>query len=57
MPIFIAQGRFTEASVKGMVAKPEDRAEAAGQLFAKAGSTAECRAHARSLSPCGRGSG
>lgn len=37
MPIFITQGRFTQDAVKGMLAKPEDRAEAVSQLFAKAG--------------------
>lgn len=37
MPIFITQGRFTQDAVKGMLAKPEDRAEAVGQLFAKGG--------------------
>jgi uncharacterized protein with GYD domain len=37
MPVFITQGRFTQDAVKGMMAKPEDRAEAVGQLFAKAG--------------------
>lgn len=37
MPIFITQGRFTQDAIKGMMAKPEDRAEAVGQLFAKAG--------------------
>jgi uncharacterized protein with GYD domain len=37
MPLFITQGRFTQDAVKGMLAKPEDRAEAVGQLFAKSG--------------------
>ena len=37
MPIFITQGRFTQDAIKGMLAKPEDRAEAVGQLFAKSG--------------------
>ncbi len=37
MPIFITQGRFTQDAVKGMLAKPEDRAEVVGQLLAKAG--------------------
>ncbi len=37
MPIFITQGRFTQDAIKGMLAKPEDRAEAVEQLFAKAG--------------------
>ena len=37
MPLFITQGRFTQDAVKGMLAKPEDRAETVGQLFAKSG--------------------
>ena len=37
MPLFVTQGRFTQDAVKGMLAKPEDRAEAVGQLFAKSG--------------------
>lgn len=37
MPLFITQGHFTQDAVKGMLAKPEDRAEAVGQLFAKSG--------------------
>ncbi len=37
MPVFITQGRFTQDAVKGMLAKPEDRAEAVSELFAKAG--------------------
>ena len=37
MPVFITQGRYTQDAVKGMMAKPEDRAESVAQLFAKAG--------------------
>jgi uncharacterized protein with GYD domain len=37
MPVFITQGRYTQDAVKGMLAKPEDRAESVAQLFAKAG--------------------
>ncbi len=37
MPIFITRGRFSQDAMKGMLAKPEDRAEAVGQLIAKAG--------------------
>ncbi len=37
MPLFITQGRFTQEAMKGMMAKPEDRAEAVSQLFAKSG--------------------
>lgn len=35
--LFITQGRFTPDALKGMLAKPEDRAETVGQLFASAG--------------------
>src|SRR4051794_19395548 len=37
MPIFITQGRYSRDAIKGMIANPEDRAEAAGRLFAAAG--------------------
>ena len=37
MPLFITQGRFTQDAVKGMLAKPEDRAKVVGQLFGKSG--------------------
>src|SRR5437868_7639199 len=37
MPIFITQGRYTREAIKGMLVKPEDRAEAVSRLFAKAG--------------------
>ena len=37
MPLFITQGRFTQDAVKGMLARPKDRAEAVSQLFAKSG--------------------
>jgi len=37
MPIFITQGRFTQDALKGMAARPEDRAEAVGQLISKSG--------------------
>lgn len=37
MPLFITQGRYTQDAVRGMLAKPEDRAEAVGQMFAKSG--------------------
>ena len=37
MPLFITQGRCTQDAVKGMLAKPEDRADALGELVAKAG--------------------
>ena len=37
MPLFITQGRFTQDALKGMMARPEDRSEAVGQLFSKSG--------------------
>lgn len=37
MPLFITQGRFTLDAIRGMLAKPEDRAETVGQLFAQSG--------------------
>jgi uncharacterized protein with GYD domain len=37
MPIFITQGRYTREAIRGMVVKPEDRAEAVSRLLAKAG--------------------
>lgn len=37
MPIFITQGRYTRDAVKGMVVRPEDRADAVGRLLAKTG--------------------
>jgi uncharacterized protein with GYD domain len=33
MPIYISRGRFTADAVKGMLAKPENREEAVGDLF------------------------
>ena len=37
MTIYISQGRYTPAAIKGMSAKPEDRSEAVAELFAVAG--------------------
>lgn len=37
MPIFITQGRYTREAIKGMITKPEDRAEAVSRLFSKGG--------------------
>ncbi len=37
MPVFITQGRFTREAIKGMLAHPEDRAEALSELLAKSG--------------------
>jgi uncharacterized protein with GYD domain len=37
MPIYITQGRYSRDAIKGMLVKPEDRADAVGRLIAKAG--------------------
>ncbi len=37
MSIFITQGRYTREAIKGMITKPEDRADAVSRLFSKAG--------------------
>jgi uncharacterized protein with GYD domain len=37
MPTFITQGRYTREALKGMVVKPEDRADAVSRLMAKVG--------------------
>ena len=37
MPIYITQGRYTRDAVKGMIVKPEDRADAVGRAIAEAG--------------------
>jgi len=37
MALFITQGRFTQDAMKGMLAKPEDRAESVAQLLASGG--------------------
>jgi uncharacterized protein with GYD domain len=37
MPIYISRGRFTSDAVKGMLAKPENREEAAAKLFESVG--------------------
>jgi uncharacterized protein with GYD domain len=37
MPTYITQGRYTREAIKGMIVKPEDRAEAVSRLLAKAG--------------------
>jgi uncharacterized protein with GYD domain len=37
VPIYITQGRYTRDAVKGMIVKPEDRADAVGRAVAKAG--------------------
>jgi len=37
MPIYITQGRYSREAIKGMVVRPEDRADAVSRLLAKAG--------------------
>jgi len=37
MPTFITQGRFTREAIKGMIVKPEDRADALSRFMSKAG--------------------
>lgn len=37
MPTFITQGRYTREAIKGMVVRPEDRADALSRLLAKVG--------------------
>lgn len=37
MPIYITQGRYTREAIKGMIVKPEDRADAVSRLLSKAG--------------------
>jgi uncharacterized protein with GYD domain len=37
MPIYITQGRYSREAIKGMIMKPEDRAEALSRHVARAG--------------------
>jgi uncharacterized protein with GYD domain len=37
MPIYITQGRYTREAIKGMIVRPEDRAEALSRHLARAG--------------------
>ena len=37
MPIYITQGRYTREAIKGMITRPEDRADAVSRLLTKAG--------------------
>jgi uncharacterized protein with GYD domain len=37
MPVFVSMGRYSESSIKGMLAKPEDRSEAVAKLIEQAG--------------------
>lgn len=37
MPVYITQGRYTREAIKGMIVKPEDRADQAARLLSKIG--------------------
>jgi uncharacterized protein with GYD domain len=37
MPIYITQGRYTRDAIKGMLIKPEDRADAVSRALSKVG--------------------
>jgi uncharacterized protein with GYD domain len=37
MPIYITQSRYTRDTIKGMIVKPEDRADAVSRAMAMAG--------------------
>jgi len=37
MPIYITQGRYTRDAIKGMIIKPEDRADQVSRLLSKVG--------------------
>ena len=37
MPIYITQGRYSREAIKGMIIRPEDRADAVARLLSKAG--------------------
>jgi len=37
MPIYITQGRYTRDAIKGMIVKPEDRADQVARLLSKVG--------------------
>jgi uncharacterized protein with GYD domain len=37
MPTYITQGRYTRDAIKGMIVKPEDRADAIARLLSKVG--------------------
>ena len=39
MPIYVTRGRSTREAVKGMITKPEARAEAVSRLLSKVGGT------------------
>ena len=37
MPVFVSMGRYTESAIKGMLAKPEDRAAVVEKMIEQAG--------------------
>jgi uncharacterized protein with GYD domain len=37
MAIYITQGRYTREAIKGMIVRPEDRADAVSRLLSRAG--------------------
>jgi uncharacterized protein with GYD domain len=37
MPTYITQGRYTREAIKGMIVRPEDRADAVARLLSKVG--------------------
>jgi uncharacterized protein with GYD domain len=37
MPIYITQGRYTREAIKGMIVKPEDRADQVSRMMSKVG--------------------
>ena len=37
MPTYITQGRYTRDAIKGMIVRPEDRADAVARLLSKVG--------------------
>ena len=37
MPTYITQGRYTREAIKGMIVKPEDRADQVARLISKVG--------------------
>jgi len=37
MPTYITQGRYTRDAIKGMIVRPEDRADAVARLLTKVG--------------------
>jgi uncharacterized protein with GYD domain len=37
MPIYITQGRYTRDAIKGMIVRPEDRADAVSRVLSKIG--------------------